>query len=559
MSPRHETTPGVAPCSAATNLSMTMTVESPAGPSRHARGAADTAWQKDLALIFLPALAVFAFCMVYQGVFFDGDTNWHVATGRWILAHRAVPLADPFSFTAFGRPWVAHEWLSEALMALAYRAAGWSGVVVLTGAAAATAMALLAASLRRNLGVLSTIAALALAFVVLLPHFMARPHVIALPLLVLWMDQLLRARARGRAPPLWLLPVMTVWANLHGSFVFGLAFTGFFALEAFLAAYVEAKARRPAAFARTGGAGWPLARRIGAGLGRELGPFLSPGAVAVAWKWGAFLIAVTLMALITPNGVTGLTYPLYVMSMKNLRSISEWKAASFNPMSGLEMALLFTLFVCFYRGVRVGFVRLTLLLLLLYMTFSHMRQEIVLAAVGPLLLAEGLRYALEPGWPAGERAIAWPAPRGIAAPAAVAALLFGAMAAWRLAAPGARTDQVAVPVTALSHVPAALRAKPVFNDYSFGGWRVFKGVRPFMDGRSDMYGDDLLKLYLDVSNADPPAVAKAFRRYDIQWTILTPKSPLVKKLDATPGWRRLYADKWAVVQVRDDAWPPAAG
>ena len=54
----------------------------------------------------------------------DGDTWWHMATGEWILAHGRVPDRDVFSYTQAGRPWVAHEWLSEALMALAARAAG---------------------------------------------------------------------------------------------------------------------------------------------------------------------------------------------------------------------------------------------------------------------------------------------------------------------------------------------------------------------------------------------------------------------------------------------------
>ena len=40
-------------------------------------------------------------------------------------------------------------------------------------------------------------------------------------------------------------------------------------------------------------------------------------------------------------------------------------------------------------------------------------------------------------------------------------------------------------------------------------------------------------------------------RYKVAWTILTPKSAMVALLDRTPGWRRLYADEWAVVQVRD--------
>jgi hypothetical protein len=39
------------------------------------------------------------------------------------------------------------------------------------------------------------------------------------------------------------------------------------------------------------------------------------------------------------------------------------------------------------------------------------------------------------------------------------------------------------------------------------------------------------------------------RQYGFRWTILTPDSRLVKLLDARRDWRRLYADKYAVVHV----------
>ena len=84
-----------------------------------------------MAAIVLLAVAAFS-----PRVFIDGDTNWHVAAGRWILAHHTVPTTDPFSFTFAGKPWIAHEWGSEVLMALAYFAAGWSGVVLLIGLSA---------------------------------------------------------------------------------------------------------------------------------------------------------------------------------------------------------------------------------------------------------------------------------------------------------------------------------------------------------------------------------------------------------------------------------------
>ena len=70
-----------------------------------------------------------------QTIFNDGDVSWHIATGQWILDHRAIPHTDPFSFTWAGKPWVPIEWLAEVLYASAYRLAGYSGVAALVTAA----------------------------------------------------------------------------------------------------------------------------------------------------------------------------------------------------------------------------------------------------------------------------------------------------------------------------------------------------------------------------------------------------------------------------------------
>jgi hypothetical protein len=511
-------------------------------------------WRRFVALVGLAALAMFVFCLVDQDMFADGDTNWHVATGRWILAHGAVPTTDPFSFSAYGHRWVAHEWLSEVLMALAWQGAGWSGVMLLTASVAALAVGLLAAELAKRLGTLSAIVGVALIFGLLYAHILARPHMIALPVLAVWIAALLKARRARRSPPLWLLPVATLWANLHGSVIFGLAFTAPFALEAFLEARGEAIARLGPR-GQTGGDGPDWRGRAKAWIGREWRASFDGGPWRVALTWGAFLIAASAFALVTPNGLDGLLYGFYVTSMPHLRAINEWKSFNFDHLSPFEFGLIFTLFVCLYRGLRMGAVRLGLLLLTFYMTLQHLRQELVIAVMAPLLLAEPMRQALEPTWPEGPTPIAWPPWRKRAAAVAALAVLLALPAAWRVIKPEIRGNSGVVPLTALSRVPSALRARPVFNDYSFGGWLVYKGVRPFMDGRSDMYGDKLLKLYLDVAGGDPASIDKAFARYDIQWTIVTPGSGLVRVLDKRPGWRRLYADKWAVVHMRQAAAP----
>src|SRR5579863_6676074 len=136
--------------------------------------AGEAEWRRQLALIGLPALAVFVVCLIAPSLFADGDTNWHVAAGRWMLAHGAVPRVDPFSYTFAGKPWLADEWGAEVLLALAYGAGGWSGVAILTGGAVTLTIVVVAAEITPRLGTLTVIATLGLLVAVIWPLVLAR-------------------------------------------------------------------------------------------------------------------------------------------------------------------------------------------------------------------------------------------------------------------------------------------------------------------------------------------------------------------------------------------------
>lgn len=446
-------------------------------------------------------------------VFIDGDTNWHVAAGRWILEHRLVPHTDPFSYTYAGKPWVAHEWGSEVLMTLAYYAAGWGGVVLLIGAAAGLAYAMIAAELRLWMGPIGQAIGLGLSFACLQPFLFARPHIVALPVMVFWTRCLLAARREQQAPPLALAPLMLLWANLHASFIFGLAIAAPFGLEALIEEPDKLRALR---------------------------------------GWGLFGAASLGFSLVTPNGVEGLIFPFMVMTMKVLPNILEWRAATFQQPTLFEASLLITLFLGLRRGVRAPPLRLLLLVALVHMALQHVRQQAVLAALAPLLLAEPFGRS-----PAAQRAGTRLNPRiGMAdlrrwlpIPLALALIGVGTVAGVRLARPLVRRDNGNVPVTAIAHVPPDIARLPVFNEYAFGGYLIFKGVHPYIDGRADMYGDDFVREYLAIVSAAQPDVDRAFGRWGVRWTILSPRDRLVGLLDARPGWRRLYADPWAVVQT----------
>jgi hypothetical protein len=188
-------------------------------------------------LVSLAAVAIaFAGVIFAKNLFYDADTYWHVAAGQWILDHRAVPAVDPFSYTFKGREWHAHEWLSEVFMAWAFRAAGWSGVAVLMAAAGGLAAWIMSQALARWLWVVPRMITLGLVLACVNTRLFARPHILSLPVAVAWTAGLLIARDKNRRPSFWLLPVMVVWANMHGGYFIGLLMIGPLALEALLAA-----------------------------------------------------------------------------------------------------------------------------------------------------------------------------------------------------------------------------------------------------------------------------------------------------------------------------------
>jgi hypothetical protein len=458
------------------------------------------------------AVAVLAFLAALSPrVLNDGDSWWHVAAGRLMIARRAVIHSDPFSYTFAGAPWHTHEWLAQVLLGGAFGMGGWSAVVILTAAAMGLTAWLLARDLSRRVDGLPLLCLLALGLCLGAGSLLARPHLLALPILEIWAAELIRARAEERSPRWIVLPLMAVWANLHGSFMFGLALIGPFALEALLAA-TSAGARRD-----------------------------------VVLRWGAFGLAAAAMPLISPDGVGTLLFPLQLLGMKSLAHIGEWAPVNFASVGPLEVALLAGLFVALTRPLRLPVIRALLLLLLLYLALQHTRYEQMLGVIGALILAWPMAQAFGQGdgaGAAGER----PARAPILTAAALAAVVL--LAAGRMAWPVVLGDGADRPASALAAVPAATRRTHVLNEYSFGGYLIGQGVAPFIDSRADLYGDAYLEAYDRLTRPDRAALAAALDVRQVGCTLFKAGSPVAEAMDEMPGWRRLYADRWAVVHVR---------
>lgn len=469
------------------------------------------------------ALAVFARLLAQPfALLNDPDTYLHIAAGRWMWAHLTLPTADPFSYTMPGAPWTPGEWLAEAILAAVYDMTGWSGIVILSAGCVALSLALLCRYLIPRLGALPalimTLAGAALVF----PHTVARAHVLAMPLLVLWCGSLIAARDRSSGPPWILLPVMVLWANLHASFLFGIALAGWLAAEATW----ETRTRRD-----------------------------------TAMRWGAFAAAAVAAGMLTPSGITAFIQPLRLMAMPALQtSFGEWLPPSFSAFPALELWLLAIVATGFGLRVRLRWTRLLLVLLLLHMALRHVRHADLLGLVAPLVLAEGLGAALAVYDPILERSSLWRAAARLSGPTSwpALALAFGLAAAIGLplvASPLTRADDKVTPASALAAAQQRGLSGPVFNSETFGGYLAFVGVPDFIDGRVEMFGNDFLAADVAAESGDRPALSRLLARYGVTWTLLAPAAGAVAVLDRMPGWHRVYSDPYAVIHVRGPDQP----
>ena len=161
------------------------------------------------------------------------DLAYHLRVGAEILATGRIPTTDTLTYTVAGRPWVDQQWGAEVILAAVYRAGGWTALAVLRAALVGTTFGLVALAIRgRNPALtLRTVALLSLAaFVVSVTTLALRPQLIGMALFAVTL--VLIADRRDHPRRLWAIPVLVVvWANVHGSFVFGPVLLGLAWLE----------------------------------------------------------------------------------------------------------------------------------------------------------------------------------------------------------------------------------------------------------------------------------------------------------------------------------------
>ena len=222
----------------------------------------------------------------------------------------------------------------------------------------------------------------------------------------------------------------------------------------------------------------------------------------------------------------------------------EWKPADFGSLGALEICLLLGIGLALLRGIKLPPLRIVLLLGLLHMALAQGRAGEILALLAPLVLAAPLARQIG----GAEVANATPPARGLLF-AGVGLLLMAATFAYASVhrfEPHAHSSPVAA-VAALKKLNLAR----VFNDYDFGGYLIANGVAPFIDGRTELYGE---KFFVDHNAASglmrPENLFRLLDQYRIEATLMRTQSAATKLLDHIDGWQKVYADDIATIHVR---------
>jgi hypothetical protein len=470
--------------------------------------------QRTISLGHVPAwvwLGVWVYALVLingSQLLNDSDTYWQIATGKWILDHNALPHVDIYSFTKAGEPWISSSWLAQVLYAESYELAGWTGPIVLAAISIAASFALLVFMLSRRI---SSTYAILIAFAALLlsaNHFLARPHVLAWPVMVAWVSGLVSASDRRQAPSFWLLPLIALWANLHGGFLFGLALVAPFAFDAVWNA--ESSQRKP-----------------------------------LALRWIAFGIGALAACCATPYGWGSILASRKILELGDLlHIIYEWMPADFSRLSTFEGCVLLLIAGALYRGIKLSPPRIILVLGLLQMALSHVRNIEIFALLMPLVLLTPVSSQL--GLQA-DRFVRMAFPTASAATlAAIIGVSTWAFVANRKFSPPANQS----PAAAVD-VLKDLNAKRILNDLPFGGYLISRELPVFIDGRAELYGEQFEMTYFHAMQLqDVNLLLTMLKKYDIDAVMLTPSTPAATLLDHQDGWRRVYSDENAVVHVR---------
>jgi hypothetical protein len=460
----------------------------------------------------------------------DPDLGWHLRTGQWIIETGHVPHTDPFSFTRGGSAWISHEWLSEVIFYGLWKLGGAAALIVFS-------------ALVTTLGFLFLYWRCLYSHPPAAPHWAAgvtilgawasapcwgtRPQMFTFLLASIFLFLLERGESRPRLL-LWIPPLLLLWLNLHAGFALGLVLMFLYA------------------------AGLGLEAAFGSTTWREARPMVVRVLLAM-------LVCLALVPL-NPMGARLYLYSLETVRAVELRSlIVEWFSPDFHQWLYFPYLLVILLLMTVFAWSRLA-IKGRVLMPLSFIFLSSLdavRHIPIFMLLAIPVLAQALPHSSSSGistrrWkprPAAKRF------RPLFRWTAVALLAIFAVSRWiTLAHTQSLRAAEQYPSKAVAFLRENTPPEPgrLFAYYDWGGyaiWNLYPQYRLFVDGRSDLYGDEILK-ECQTSMGLRNGWRQILDRWQVETVLIPPDSALAQALLLDPGWSSPYHDAQADVFVR---------
>lgn len=467
----------------------------------------------------------------------DVDIWWHLKLGDWIIDHLSLPHTGILSRTAANRPWVAYSWGYEVLLSRAYAWFGLLGIGIF-GTLLTLAVAYAAYWMLRRLSNNFWVACVGAGVTcsAFLFNGMPRPFFFSIVLFAVTITLLLEANRSGRIETLYWLPlIFLVWVNLHIQFIYGL---------------------------------FPIGLYFGITLAYEAMRHLGyvPGFLAApafpAKKVGLIFLACVLATFIGPN-----FYHPYISVYEYSKAkfpykvIIELQPLSFRGYSHFaELLLAAAAFYAVGWQKKLDAFKLLLLVVASVVAFRTMRDAWFLCITAAACIADSSAIshtapADAPARQAGKTSgthppETWLEKVGVAI--AVLALLFILSSATDFNQRGLdRAISSQYPVNAINFLRQNPVSGPLYNNLNWGGFLMWymPDYPVAVDGRNDLYGDDLDKLFYGTQNADASYKTDPYLN-ESGVVLLDSTLPLAKVLTIDPRFQLIYRDSIATVFAR---------
>src|SRR6267378_5593691 len=468
----------------------------------------------------------------------DPDLWWHLRTGKWIVETGHVPHSDPFSFTRAGHAWVSHEWLSEVVFYELWKHGGAAALIVFSAIITTAGFMLL--YLRCLLGGAEkhwAAAATAFGALASAPSWGVRPQMFTFTLasLLLWLlesaNKLEGGNKNKEARPrllFWIPPLFLLWLNLHAGFALGLAL---------LFAY---------------GLGLIMETAAGNTPWQEVRP--------IVLRVLLLLLACLALVPLNPSGAQLYRYPFDTLRSPGMRSfIVEWFSPDFHDWLYRPLLLVWLLLLTALASSRSrpkGRVILPLLLTSFAALDAVRHIPIFVLVAIPVIAAALPAASVSPA--ASQRRPDSSRFRPLFNIAVVILLAVFVLVKWvNLARSQDAREAEQYPQRAIALLQASAQPQRIFVYYDWGGyaiWKLYPEYRVFVDGRADLYGDDLLRQFKTAMQLRT-GWRDILDHWKVEAVLVPPSCALAQALLLDPNWHVAFTDSKAIILLRTHPAP----